>query len=146
MPEAVRVVLDTNVLLSLFVFADSRYAPLRARLEGGGLIALTDARCLGEFRRVLAYPMFSLDDDAQGAAFGSFARHAAIIAATADPVPLPECKDADDQKFLEVARDGQARWLVTSDKALLRLARRRKLAHLFDIITPDQALEFEAAA
>ena len=69
MPEAVRVVLDTNVLLSLFVFADSRYAPLRARLEGGGLIALTDARCLGEFRRVLAYPMFSLDDDAQGAAF-----------------------------------------------------------------------------
>lgn len=45
-----------------------------------------------------------------------------------------------------MARDGQAQWLVTSDKALLRLARRRKLAHLFDIITPDQALEFEAAA
>lgn len=140
MPEAVRVVLDTNVLLSLFVFADSRLAPLRGRLEAGELIALTDARCLGEFRRVLAYPMFSLDDAAQRAAFESFARRAAIVAAAADPVPLPECRDADDQKFLEVARDGRARWLVTSDKALLRLARRRKLAHLFDIITPDQAL------
>ena len=54
MPEAARVVLDTNVLLSLFVFADSRYARLRERLTAGELIALTDGRCLGEFRRVLA--------------------------------------------------------------------------------------------
>lgn len=140
MTEAARVVLDTNVLLSLFVFAASRYAPLRERLAAGELLALTDERCLGEFRRVLAYPMFSLDDTAQRTAFESFAHHAAIVAAAPNPVPLPECKDADDQKFLEVARDGQARWLVTSDKALLKLARRRKLAHLFDIITPDQAL------
>jgi predicted nucleic acid-binding protein len=41
---AVRVVLDTNVLLSLFVFADSRYAPLRERLESGEWLALTDDR------------------------------------------------------------------------------------------------------
>ncbi len=140
MPEAARVVLDTNVLLSLFVFADSRYAHLRERLESGEWVALTDERCLGEFRRVLAYAMFSLDDDTQRAAFEAFARHATIVAAATDAVPLPQCRDTDDQKFLEVARDGQARWLVTSDKALLRLARRRKLAHLFDIITPDQAL------
>ncbi len=140
MTAAVRVVFDTNVLLSLFVFADSRYAPLRERLEGGEIVALTDERCLGEFRRVLAYPMFSLADDAQRAAFESYSRHAIVVAAKADAVPLPQCKDADDQKFLEVARDGKARWLVTSDKALLRMARRRKLAHLFDIITPDQSL------
>lgn len=141
MGTAVRVVLDTNVLLSLFVFADSRYAPLRGRLESGEWLALTDTRCLGEYQRVLAYPMFSLDAAAQVAAYEAYAHLATVAAATpADPVALPECEDPDDQKFLEVARDGGAQWLVTSDKALLKLARRRKLAHLFGIVTPNTAL------
>lgn len=138
--RAARVVLDTNVLLSLFVFADSRYAPLRERLEGGEMVALTDQRCLGEFRRVLAYPMFSLDAAAQGAAFDAYAAHATLVAAPADAAVLPECRDRDDQKFLEVARDGGADWLITSDKALLKLARRGRLARLFRILTPDQAI------
>ena len=142
MPEAARVVLDTNVLLSLFVFADSRYARLRERLTAGELIALTDGRCLGEFRRVLAYPMFSLADAAQRAAFDAYTALSGIVPA-AEPLALPQCRDPDDQKFLEVARDGNADWLVTSDKALLKLARRRKLAHLFAIITPERALEIQ---
>lgn len=142
MGAAVRVVLDTNVLLSLFVFADSRYAPLRGRLESGAWLALTDPRCLHEFQRVLAYPMFSLDATAQAAAYEAYARLTTVVAATpVDPVALPECEDPDDQKFLEVARDGSAQWLVTSDKALLKLARRKKLAHLFGIVTPGKALE-----
>jgi putative PIN family toxin of toxin-antitoxin system len=145
MGTAVRVVLDTNVLLSLFVFADSRYAPLRRRLDSGAWRALTDQRCLHEFRRVLAYPMFSLDAAAQVAAFDAYSRLAETIAAAADPIVLPECQDPDDQKFLEVARDGGAQWLVTSDKALLRLARRKKLAHLFGIVTPLRALEIGEA-
>jgi uncharacterized protein len=140
MGAAVRVVLDTNVLLSLFVFADSRYAPLRGRLESGEWHALTDERCLGEFRRVLAYPMFSLDSLAQEAAYAAYAALVELVPTTAEPAPLPRCKDPDDQKFLEVARDGGARWLVTSDKALLKLARRQKLAHLFGIVMPEKAL------
>ena len=67
-------------------------------------------------------------------------RRASSSPAAADAVALPRCKDRDDQKFLELARDGSADWLVTSDKALLKLARRRKLAHLFRILTPDQSL------
>ena len=146
MDQAVRVVLDTNVLLSLFVFADSRYAPLRERLESGAWRALTDERCLGEFRRVLAYPMFSLDASAQIAAFGAYRQFAECVSpATGLKVVLPLCTDGDDQKFLEVARDGHANWLVTSDKALLKLARRRGLAQLFAIVTPQRALETEPA-
>ncbi|MBI4997320.1 MAG: putative toxin-antitoxin system toxin component, PIN family [Rhodocyclales bacterium] len=143
MGTAVRVVLDTNVLLSLFVFADSRYAPLRGRLDAGEWRALTDGRCLHEFRRVLTYPMFSLDAAAQAAAYEAYARLAETVTAAVDPVVLPECEDPDDQKFLEVARDGKAQWLVTSDKALLKLARRRKLAHLFGIVTPKAALTID---
>lgn len=144
---SLRVVLDTNVLLSLFVFADSRFAPLRSELESGRWLALTSERCLGEFRRVLAYSMFSLDDDAQAEALAAYAGLAQQVDAVPDPaVALPRCKDPDDQKFLELARDGHADWLVTSDKALLKLARRDRLRGLFRILAPEKALELLTAA
>ena len=140
MSTAKRVVLDTNVLLSLFVFADSRFAPLRDRLEAGEWRALTSDACLGEFRRVLAYPEFGLDDEGRDRALDAYERLAERVARPPTGAPLPQCKDRDDQKFLELARDGGAQWLVTSDKALLKLARRGRLAALFRIMTPEAAL------
>ncbi len=134
--------LDTNVLVSLYVFADSRFAPLRARIESGEWQAITNDACLGEFRRVLAYPMFALTEAQQRDAMATYSAH---VAHFADPPPdavaaLPRCSDRDDQKFLELARDSAADWLVTADKALLRLARRDRLRGLFRILTPEMAL------
>lgn len=137
----VRVVLDTNVLLSLYLFADSRFAPLRHELEVGRWLALSNDACLDEFRRVLGYPAFARENAEQIAAFSCYAgivRHVEI--ATISRFDLPRCKDRDDQKFLELARDGEAEMLVTADKALLILARRQKMAGRFRIITPEQAL------
>jgi putative PIN family toxin of toxin-antitoxin system len=140
-PPIVRVVLDTNVLLSLYVFADSRHLALRRALECGAWLALSDARCLAEFRQVIARPIFGLDATAQEAVFEAYAALAwPVEASPGERIALPPCKDPDDQKFLELARDGGASLLVTSDKALLKLARRRRLAHLFRILTPDAAL------
>jgi uncharacterized protein len=141
--QVLRVVLDTNVLLSLFVFADSRFLPLRGKIERGEWLALTSERCLGEFRRVLTYPMFGLDAARQQAALAAYAALASAIASISGvpAAPLPQCRDPDDQKFLELARDGAADWLVTSDKALLKLARRGRLRHLFRILTPGAALD-----
>lgn len=136
-----RVVFDTNVLLSLWVFEDSRFAPLRRRVDDGEWIALTDADCLAEFRRVLGYPQFALDVARQA---GIYAEYLAIAHACAEKRrfarPLPRCSDRDDQKFLELARNAGADWLVTGDKALLKMARRDKLAGLFRIVTPDAVL------
>lgn len=142
MSAAVRVVLDTNVLVAIFVFSDSRFTPLWGEVEARRWVALTNAPCLAEFRRVLAYPLFSLAADAQAAAYAAYCARAEIIGAVAQcPIALPRCKDGDDQKFLELARDGGARWLVTADKLLLRLRRGRQLGSLFQIITPDEALQ-----
>lgn len=136
------IVFDTNVLLSLFVFADSRFAPLRGEVEAGRWRALTSPACLAEYRRVLAYPQFALTAERQEAAYADYLGLAALIdALPAEPATaLPKCKDKDDQKFLELARDAGAGWLVTADKALLRLRRGRRLEHLFRILTPDEAL------
>ena len=137
-----RVVFDTNVLVSLYVFADSRFSPLRARIESGEWQAVTDDACFGEFRRVLGYPMFALSEAQQAGALAAYAASTARHdgAPTAPAVALPRCKDRDDQKFLELARDGKVDWLVTADKALLRLARRDRLRGLFRILSPAAAL------
>lgn len=143
-----RVVFDTNVLLSLFVFADSRFAPLRVEVEAGRWQALTSAPCLAEYRRVLGYPLFALSAARQDAAYADYFALVCLIEAAPVPapaVPLPKCQDKDDQKFLELARDGQAAWLVTADKALLKLRRGQRLAHLFHILTPDEVLAKVAA-
>lgn len=138
--RAPRVVFDTNVLVSLYVFDDSRYAALRQAFEQGRLRAVTNDACLAEFARVLAYAQFGVAPDRQAQALGDYARHALLSTAHGCDVALPRCKDPDDQKFLELARDAGAAWLITSDKALLALARRRRLAHLFRVMTPDAAL------
>ena len=49
---------------------------------------------------------------------------------------LPKCSDPDDQKFLELARDCGADYLVTKDKALLALARRKTRPAPCRIVTP----------
>lgn len=141
-----RVVLDTNVLVSLWVFADSRFAPLRAALEDGRWIALTSDRCLAEFARVLDYPQFAFPAERQQQALAEYAQLAETVAASTEPAaPLPRCKDKDDQKFLELARDGNARWLVTADRALLKLARRKTLKEMFGIVAPERAVALLAA-
>jgi len=137
-----RVVLDTNVLVSLYVFADSRFAPLRTRIESGEWQAISNEDCFNEFRRVLGYAMFALTEQQQQdalTAYGGFVTQ--FVGPPAGAVAtLPRCADRDDQKFLELARDGGADWLVTADKALLRLARRDLLRGLFRILTPEAAL------
>lgn len=88
---------------------------------------------------MLGYPEFDLQVEAQRRILGDYAGKALAIAqASAGAGPaLPQCSDGDDQKFLELARDGGADYLVTSDKALLKLARRKRLEHLFRILTPE---------
>lgn len=140
--EPKRVVLDTNVLVSLYVFDDSRFAPLRARIESGEWQAISNGACFEEFRRVLGYAMFALTEERQQAALAAYG---AVATQFAGPPPvvatvLPRCADRDDQKFLELARDSSADWLVTADKALLKLARRDRLRGLFRILTPELAL------
>lgn len=140
-----RVVFDTNVLLSMFVFADSRFAPLRIEVDAGRWLAFTRADCLEEFRRVLDYAMFKLEPERQAAAYAAYAAVAQLAtelladASASAPTPLPKCKDRDDQKFLELARDVGADWLVSSDKALLKL--NRKLVGRYAILKPEQALK-----
>jgi len=133
-----RLVLDTNVWLDWLAFADPAVAPVREAVARGAARVFTDEACTAEFERVLAYPRGkrTLDAEARAKCLEGF--RAVAVRAPGDaghaPMRLPDCRDPDDQKFLELARGCGADLLVTRDKALLALARRRGLP--FGILTP----------
>lgn len=137
-----RVVLDTNVCLDLFVFASALSAPLLARLHAGTLQAVTRDDCRAEWHRVLAYPVLALDAPRRGEVAMAYDSLVIDIATRQDTpaTRLPRCRDPDDQKFLELARDAGAIALVTRDAELLALARRTQRAGLF-VIAPPQHLD-----
>ncbi|MGI4849213.1 MAG: PIN domain-containing protein [Janthinobacterium lividum] len=134
-----RIVLDTNVCLDLFVFHDPRWATLLAALEAGTVEAITRSDCRDEWLIVLEYPHLPLDERSRAWAIAAFDRLIALAPAPAPGVAalLPRCSDKDDQKFLELARDGRAAILVTKDRALLKLARKTARAGMFAIIKPE---------
>lgn len=141
-----RLVLDTNVLLDLFVFHDPRWAALLLALQQGKAQAVTRADCRDEWHHVLRYPHLPLSEETRPAAEAQFDALISMVTAAAGSTPLPACSDRDDQKFLELARDAQASMLVTKDKALLKLARRTAKAGMFRILTPEAWVrEHEAA-
>lgn len=119
------LVLDTNIALDLFVFQDPATDALRGALDAGdGRWLATDAM-RDELRRVLDYPHIARRLQAS-------ARPAQAVLAAFDqrvtPVPAAPrapyvCKDADDQKFIDLAVAHQAT-LASKDAAVLCMARR----------------------
>jgi putative PIN family toxin of toxin-antitoxin system len=121
------VVLDSNVWIDILVFDDPHTRPILAALERGVLRALIDARCLAELTHVLDYPQFEKRAVDKAAALATVARLSTLVeppAPAEDAPPLPKCKDRDDQKFLELAHAMQADWLISKDRAVLKLAKR----------------------
>lgn len=139
-----RLVLDTNVWLDWLVFDDRGMAPIKAAVAAGAVAVFIDAACGQELERVLAYPRLrpALDADARSACLAECRRVSRAVDAGAPAQAvigtLPLCRDADDQKFLELARDCGADVLVTRDHALLDLARSRDRRPPFRILTPRQ--------
>ena len=100
-----QLVLDTNVVLDLLVFADPQAQALKQGLESGALQWLATAAMREELARVLAYPKLAPRvafhrGDAQ-AVLGDFDRRAQLLDA---PAKAPvTCGDPDDQKFIDLA-------------------------------------------
>ena len=121
-------VLDTNIVLDLWVFDDATSLPLRESLMDGDTQWLATAAMREELARVLDYPHIARRLSARGmlasTVLGHFDRHA-LLQPTA-PKAQYTCKDADDQKFIDLAvQNGAA--LHSKDAQILcmknRLAR-----------------------
>ena len=135
-----RVVIDTNAWLDLLLFDDPRAMALHRALRDGAVFAVVDGACRDEWLRVLQYPQLGLDRMRRAAlllAFDTLARPLPADAPQREPVALPRCRDRDDQKFLQLAFDAHARWLVSRDRHVLALGRRTVRAGWFEIVAPQ---------
>ncbi|MES2189692.1 MAG: putative toxin-antitoxin system toxin component, PIN family [Pseudomonadota bacterium] len=119
------IVLDTNIVLDVFVFGDAAALPLRQALEDGKLDWLATQPMRDELARVLAYTQivprlafYKLQAEDVLAAFDKLAR--IVEAAAKAPVT---CSDADDQGFIDLAVAHKA-LLLSKDKAVTSMAKR----------------------
>ncbi|WP_034410366.1 putative toxin-antitoxin system toxin component, PIN family [Derxia gummosa] len=131
-----RLVLDTNVWLDLFVFADARCAAIAAALAEGRVQVPISRRCLDELRAVVDYPKWDGLIADRPAVVARVAAATELVEVAPDP-SLPRCRDRDDQKFIELAVASGARWLVSKDKAVLKLARRLRQRGC-EVLRPEQ--------
>lgn len=125
MSEAALLVLDTNIVLDLFVYDDPAVAPLRQLLERGEGRWHATAAMREELARVLDYPHIArrLAQRPLAAAdvLADFDRHARLVPPS--PRAAYACKDPDDQKFIDLAVALGA-CLLSKDAAVLCMARR----------------------
>jgi putative PIN family toxin of toxin-antitoxin system len=139
LPAGLPVVLDTNVVLSLWMFEDPSLVRLRAAVESGALCPVSREDCLEELARVLAYTQFKQTPERQAEIAAAYRARCQLVEPADPPAcELPNCLDRDDQKFLEVARDSGARALLSRDKLVLKLGRRPVIAARFAILPPER--------
>ena len=117
-----RVVLDTNLVLSALVFANGRLAALRHAWQGAHCVPLVSKATAAELIRVLAYPKFKLNDEAQQELLADYLPWCVTVRIPNPPPATPACRDPLDQPFLQLAIAGKADCLVSGDQDLLSLA------------------------
>jgi putative PIN family toxin of toxin-antitoxin system len=117
-----RVVLDTNVVVSALVFRAGALAWLREAWRAGALVPLVSRATVDELLRVLSYPKFRLSQSHIEELLALYLPFAQVVLEAASQTAVPECRDADDQKFLDLAYLSEADHLITGDRALLDMA------------------------
>ena len=125
MPPAPIVVLDTNAVLDMLLFRDPSGAALYTAITAGTVCWQATPSMRGELQHLLTRADFRAWGVTAEQLWQGWDRHCAQVEPGLAAVRHGlRCTDADDQKFIDFAVDCGARWLVTRDRAVLKLARR----------------------
>lgn len=119
--KPLRIVLDTNCLISALIFKGGRLAVLRHAWQRGAITPIVCKETVDELIRVLAYPKFALareDIDILLAEILPFAETRRI---KASDTPVSGLRDPDDAVFVHLAKQSKADMLVSGDAHLLKL-------------------------
>ena len=110
-----RLVVDTNVLVSALLSAGSPPAQIVILWRAGRFDLLTSAGQLDEVARVTRYP--KIRERLPPAVAGRLVNDLRALAITLDKLPVIQVSpDPDDDELLAIAAAGAADFLVTGDK------------------------------
>jgi putative PIN family toxin of toxin-antitoxin system len=119
--NAVRVVLDTNIVVSALLFARGRLAPIRLAWQSESFTALISTATTSELVRVLSYPKFNLTPADCDELLGDYLPFCTTVRIPAKPPKVPSCRDPEDLPFLQLATCGNAEYLASGDRDLLEI-------------------------
>lgn len=130
-----RIVLDTNVLVSGLHNPDGKPGRIIDQILGGRAQVLYDDRILGEYLDVLARPQLAIDPSIAQIIVG----YIRLAGKHVTPLPLPEdsLPDPDDIPFAEITISGEAEALVTGNGK--HFSRLKDLG--ITVLSPAQFLE-----
>lgn len=114
--EIVRVVLDTNILISALLFK-GEMARLVELWKEGRIVPLISQATFKEFRDVLAYPKFSLTENEIRTIIEDEVLPFFEVVAVKEDIN-GSCRDPEDDKFLACAVSASADYIVSGDKDL----------------------------
>jgi len=128
-----KLVLDTNVLISAFLWKGTTRQILERIIDGQDKL-LTANEILAEFSSVLSRPKFGLTP-------GELSYFLSAVTEMSDMIGLSgtiknACRDSADDKILECALLGEADRIITGDADLLVLRKYKKIK----ILTPAEYL------
>jgi len=115
----VRIVLDTNVLVSGIFYTGPPYALLDAWRQGALEVAVSPD-IIREYRRVVEKLGTRFPQVESNAILKLLIMRATVV--DAQPLPEPACSDPHDDKFLACALASGTKYIVSGDKHLLTVS------------------------
>ena len=122
MTQAIRAVIDTNILLSALVFSSGTLSRFRHLWQDEEFKPLVSKPTVTELIRVLSYPKFKLTPLEREDLLADYLPFCETVSMPSELPQIPPCRDPYDEPFLHLALFGQAEYLVTGDRDLLSLA------------------------
>jgi hypothetical protein len=116
-PRVIRVVLDTNVLVSALLFG-GLLNRLVVKWKSGAVVPVFSRATFEEFRRVLAYPRFALTESEIRVLIEDEVLPYFDLVETCEVI-LGACRDPGDDIFLACAVAAGVDAIVSGDKDLL---------------------------
>ena len=120
-------VLDTNVVLDWLVFRNPGVLPVVQAIEQGAMRWLGCPGIRAELAHVLLHaPLGGRRTDPEQVL--TSVDRLMVMASTPSAMPLirPRCSDPQDQIFIDLALAEGAQWLLSRDRAVLKLARKTR--------------------
>ena len=136
-----KVVLDTNVVISATLFGSGLMKPLRLAWHAGRIKPFISKATREELLRVLAYEKFKLSEADIARVLALYlpdAQFHKVDLTVKNGIQIPVCRDERDQIFLDLAQSAKVDCLVSGDQDLLVLASTPNLP--FRILKPIEFL------
>jgi putative PIN family toxin of toxin-antitoxin system len=133
--KKIRIVIDTNVIVSAILFGGIP-GELLSLWKSGHIQPLASKDIIDEYIKVLTYPKFKLSEkEINYILYNEILPYFEVV--TLKPGRTIIQEDPSDDKFIHCAQSGKAGIIISGDQHLLNL----KLYGKIKILTPSQFLE-----